>query len=172
MRIVVVQIATESRSGGGISILKDLYNYVVGDSQNEWIFLLSEPFIKNTHNVRVLLLPEVKKNWLNRLAFDFIWGRKVLDKLHPDIVLQQQHTRILGTKAPQVLYLDQVLPFQREKKYSFLKKDEFTMAVRCYLIGALIKYSCKKSASIIFAPLKSAPSNLAFFKLAPSRFAP
>ena len=61
VRIVVNDIAASE--GGAISILKSLYQYILeADDINEWFFLLSGMYIKETKNVHVLLFKKEKKS--------------------------------------------------------------------------------------------------------------
>lgn len=148
MRIVVNDIAASS--GGALTVLKSFYNYIIeNDDENEWIFLLSKMYVKETKNVKVILLEKVKKNWINRLTFDIISGKKIITSLKPDIVFSLQNTITFGLKVPQIVYMHQSLPFQREKKFSFFNSKERTLAVYQYIIGFLIKKSIKKADKII-----------------------
>ena len=148
MRIVVNDIAASS--GGALTVLKNLYNYIEdNDDQNEWFFLLGDKYIEETDNVKVLVLENVKKNWLNRLGFDFFWGRKFISSLKPDVVFSLQNTITFGLSCPQVVYMHQSIPFQKVKKFSFFKSEERKLAIYQYIIGSLIKQSIKKADKVI-----------------------
>lgn len=148
MRILVNDIAASE--GGAKSIITDFYRHLVesGD-QNQWLFLLSEAFIEETENIRVILRPDVKRSWLCRLWFDWFEGRNMVAELAPDVVLGLQNTAILGCPVPQYLYIHQSIPFQTVKRFSFLKREERIYAFYQYVIGALIKMSAKKAAGVI-----------------------
>jgi glycosyltransferase involved in cell wall biosynthesis len=146
MRIVVNNIAASS--GGALSILKSFYNYLVNSEagrENEWIFLLSDKHIEETDNIKVIVLDKVKKSWVSRLKFDLYSGRRYISELKPDVVFSLQNTITFGLKCPQVLYMHQSIPFQKEKRFSFLKAEERVLAVYQYIIGKLIKESIKKA---------------------------
>ena len=69
MRIVVNDIAASK--GGAMTVLRDFYTCVCEhDHENEWIFLLGDRYFTDTANVKILTLPEVKKNRLKKLLFD------------------------------------------------------------------------------------------------------
>lgn len=146
MKIVVNNIAASS--GGALSILKSFYNYLVKyetSKKNEWIFLLSDQYLEETENIKVIILNKVKKNWINRLKFDLYSGKKYITSLNPDVVFSLQNTITFGLKCPQVVYMHQSIPFQKVKKFSFLKSEERQLAVYQYIIGNLIKKSIKKA---------------------------
>ncbi|OMD21919.1 glycosyltransferase [Paenibacillus odorifer] len=146
MRIIVNNIAASS--GGALAILKSFHSYLIETGlgkEHEWIFLLNDRHVEEAENIRVLVLEEVKKNWGNRLIFDLFIGKVFINKLKPDIVFSMQNTIVFGLNCKQVLYMHQSLPFQKIKKFSFLKREERVLAVYQHLIGKLIKKSIKKS---------------------------
>lgn len=148
MRIVVNDIAVDA--GGGMSILRQLYQYILssGDT-NEWYFLLGDTYIAPTENIHVLTFPQIKASRKRRLLFDMVTGRKVINDLKPDVVFYLQNTLVQGVKAPQVMYMDQSIPFQQEKRFSLLKREERTFAVYQHIIGTLIRSASKKSDKVI-----------------------
>lgn len=150
MKIVVNDIAASS--GGAITILKSFYNYLIqsGESKcHEWIFLLGSNYIKETDNIKVIILNNVKKSWVKRLKFDFYNGKSFISKLEPDVVFSLQNTITIGLKSPQALYMHQSIPFQKVKNFSFFKSSERKLAVYQHLIGAFIKLSIKKADKTI-----------------------
>jgi len=151
MRIVVNNIAASS--GGALSILKSFYNYLKNNEaqkENEWVFLLSDNYIEETDNIKVIVLKDVKKSWINRLKFDLYSGKNIISELKPDVVFSLQNTITFGINCcPQVLYMHQSIPFQKDVKFSFLKSEERILAVYQYIIGNLIKKSIKKSDKTI-----------------------
>ena len=148
MKIVVIDIAAST--GGALSILKDFYSYVKEhDKINEWIFLLSDRYLEETDRIKVDILPEIKKNRWKKLLFDHITGKKVIESYHPDAVLSLQNTAIMGLKVPQIVYVHQSIPFQDIVRFSFLKKEERSLAIYQYLIGGVIKHSIKKCDKVI-----------------------
>lgn len=148
MRIVVNDIAASK--GGAMSILKDFYKYIKEhDKDNEWIFLLGDRYIDETDHIKVITLPEVKKSRIKKLLFDFVYGHKVIDKLKPDAVFSLQNIITFGVNAKQVVYVHQSLPFQREKKFSLMKREERNLAIYQKIIGEIIKFSIKKADKVI-----------------------
>lgn len=146
MRIVVNDIAASS--GGALSILKGFYNFIKSDElsqQHEWIFLLSDNYVNEMDNIKVLIYSEIKKSWFNRLKFELIDGKKEIESLHPDIVVSFQNTITFGLKVPQIVYMHQSLPFQKEKTFSLMKKRERLLAVYQHIIGRIIKQSIQKA---------------------------
>lgn len=148
MRIIVNDIAASS--GGSLSILKDFYNSVRKyDIRNEYIFLLSDNYLEETENIKIKLLPEVKKSKWNKLLFDFILGKYYIKKLRPDVVFSLQNIIVFGVKKPQIVYIHQSLPFQKEKNFSVIKKEERGLAICQKIIGRIINLSAKKADKII-----------------------
>ncbi|WP_158231932.1 MULTISPECIES: glycosyltransferase [unclassified Sporosarcina] len=150
MRVVVNNIAAST--SGALSILKSFYKYISSSKvgkEHEWIFLLNDNYIEETENVKVIVLNNVKKSWKNRLEFDFISGKKIITELRPDVVFSLQNTIIYGLDYPQILYMHQAIPFQKEKRFSFLKPEERTLAIYQYLIGRVIKKSIKKADKVV-----------------------
>ena len=148
MRIVVNDIAASY--GGAMSVLKQFYNYIKeNDKQNEWIFILSGNYLEETERIKIVINTDVKKSGLHKLWFDFISGRNFINKLHPDLVLSLQNIITFGVKVPQIVYIHQSIPFQNEKKFSFFKSNERSVAIIQYLIGSIIKLSAKKADKII-----------------------
>ncbi len=148
MRIVVNDIAASKT--GALSILTDFYHYIAEhDTVNEWIFLLGEPFIKETDRIQVRIMQEVKKSWINRLKFDLFTGASYIKALQPDVVFSLQNTVTFGYRGRQVVYVHQPLGFQNVKRFSFLKSKEREYAVYQHLIGAMINASIRRADKVI-----------------------
>ena len=146
MKVMVVDIAASS--GGGLTILNEYYNQAKQDLKNEYIFLLSDNYLDETNNIKILCLKKYKK-WINRLIFDFFKGKKMVNEIKPDLILSLQNTIIFGVKNKQSLYVHQAIPFQKVKKFSLFKKKERKLAVIQIFIGFLIKKSIKKADNVI-----------------------
>lgn len=148
MRIIVNNIA--ANSSGALSILTDFHNYLVeSNDNNEWIFLLSDNFFKESKNIKILTFPKVKKSRLNKLAFDYIYGAKIIKRLKPDIVFSMQNIITFRLKVPQIVYLHQAIPFQNYINFNLLKKSERHLAIYQHLISKVIFASLKKSSKVI-----------------------
>lgn len=148
MRIVVNDIAAST--GGAMTVLRDFHTWVCeNDRENEWIFLLGDRYFEETENVRIRILPEIKKSGWKKLWFDFVTGRKYIESLEPDVVFSLQNIITFGVKVPQVVYIHQSIPFQTTKRFSFLRASERKLAVIQYLIGSIIKLSARKSDCVI-----------------------
>lgn len=148
MRIVVVN--TAASIGGALSILRDFYEYIKkNDKENEWIFLLSDKYIEETENIKIIIKKEPKSNWLKRLKWEILDGAKFINGLNPDVVLSMQNTMNRGILSKKVIYLHQPLPFQKEKIFSFWKSDERYYAIYQHFIGRIIKQSVKSADKII-----------------------
>ena len=148
MRIVVNDIAAST--GGALSILRDFYTFIKdNDKDNEWIFLLGDKYIEETENIKVIMLPDVKKSGLKKVLFDFFYGRRFINGLDPDRVISLQNIITFGVRAKQFVYIHQAIPFQEAKKFSFFKRSERTYAIYQQLIGRIIKRSAKIADGVI-----------------------
>jgi len=142
MRIVVVDFA--ATLGGATSILKAFYQYLIESKDcDEWIFLLSDKHIQETDNIKIVLLKKEKYSWFRRLAFDFAYGRTLIRRLDADAVFYLQNTLIYGVKIPQIMYMDQSISFQKEKRFRFTRSEERVYAVYQHIIGALNHAACR-----------------------------
>lgn len=148
MKIVVNDIAASKT--GALSILMDFYHYILEhDTENEWIFLLGDSYIEETANIKVKILSNIKKSWVNRLKFDLFSGTAYIKALCPDVVFSLQNTLTCGYKGKQVLYVHQPLGFQAVKHFSFFKQREREYAIYQYGIAKLINHSVRKADKVI-----------------------
>ena len=132
-----------------MTILRDFYNAVCDtDKENEWIFLLNDRYFEETDNVKICVLPEIKRSKLKKLLFDLVTGKKFVESLAPDVVFSLQNIITFGLKVPQIVYIHQSIPFQSVKRFSLLKASERKLAVIQHLIGKVIILSAKKSDCI------------------------
>ena len=97
----------------------------------------------------VRTLSDVKKSRFKKLWFDFVSGKKYINKLEPDVVFSLQNIITFGVKSPQAVYIHQSIPFQDVKSFSLLKKKERALAVIQKFIGLIIKKSAKKADKVI-----------------------
>lgn len=146
MKILVVDIAAST--GGALSILRDFYQEALEDKENEYVFLLSDNYIKESKNIKIKLLTKEKK-WIRRLIFDHFTGKKIVKEINPDLIISFQNTIIRGTNKKTILYLHQSIPFQKQKRFSFFKKNEFKLAIIQRFIGGQIKKSIKLADKVI-----------------------
>lgn len=131
---------------GAMSVLTDFYNYVRSSQelkQHEFIFLLNKKYFEETDNIKINT--DIKKDWINRFKFDLFTGKKYIKSINPDLVISLQNTIVFGLKCKQFVYVHQAIPFQEDKKFSFLKKEERKYAIIQKIIGEIIKKSIKKA---------------------------
>ena len=149
MRIVVNDVAASI--GGALSVLKNFFEYVYEHcDDHEWIFVVSSNVIKSDKpNIKVIVNPKPKKNYLNRLFYDFFEGRRLEKEYHPDLFFSLQNIGYYGVKTRQMVFVHQSLPFQSVKKYSPFKKSELKLWMYQYVIGYFIKSSIKKANKCI-----------------------
>lgn len=148
MKIVVNDIAASE--GGALTVLQDFYEEIrSSNDHNEWIFLLNDYYFEETENIKIKLFSEVKKSWFKRLYFELWQGKKIINQLKPDRYFSLQNTATIGLNAEQIVYLHQSLPYQKEKNFSFFKKNEWKLAIYQKLIGRLYDYLFKKTKAEI-----------------------
>lgn len=144
MRIAVVDLV--ALSGGGYTVTKSLYDYVASGqgSDHTWLFIVSEQEFESNTDAEVVHFPKAATGYLQRAKTEYFDVNRILDKFKPDIVLSMPNISVLGCKRDQAVYLQQSLPFQKEKNFSFLKREERSCAVRQHLQGLIIRRSLKK----------------------------
>lgn len=148
MKIVVIN--TAASNGGALSVLLDFYNHLIETKdKNEWIFILSDLYIQETENIKIIVNKKVKSNWINRLKWELHDGKKFINNLKPDVVFSMQNTISRGIKCPTAIYLHQSIPFQTVKKFSFFYRKEQKLAFYQYIIGYIIKKSLKIADKVI-----------------------
>lgn len=150
MRISVVCLA--SRSGGGLTILKDLLNFARHNPDNhQWQFLLSDQDVgTGTLNVEIVHIARPYRGWASRFWAEMTSGRKAIKNFEPDVVLSLQNidTPARG-RFPLALYMHQSLPFQKNYKMSFLNPSERKIAWRQYLLKYPIKFSIDRAKTTL-----------------------
>lgn len=148
MRVVVNDIAASE--GGALTVLRDFYEEIRSSNDtNEWIFLLNDYYFEETENIKIKLFRKVKNSWFKRLYFELWQGKKVINQLQPDVYFSLQNTATLGINAEQIVYLHQSLPYQKEKSFSFFKKDESKLAIYQKIMGRLYDYLFKQTKAEI-----------------------
>lgn len=148
MRISVVCLA--SRTGGGLTILKDLLSFArCNREDHQWQFLLSDQDVgPGTPNVEIVHLSRPYKGWKSRFWAEMTSGRKAIKGFKPDIVLSLQNIDTLARAGyPLALYMHQSLPFQKDYKLSFLNSTERRIAWRQYLLKYPIKFSIGRATT-------------------------
>lgn len=144
MRIMVFDVPAES--GGALSVLHEFYNEFKLDQENEYIFVLSLPELKETSNIKVLRFPWIKKSWGHRLYFDHIIAAKLIKEYDIDKVLSLQNVIIPHTAVHQSVFVHNALPFS---EYRFRLKEDKLLWVYQNIIGKNIIKSIKKSDHVI-----------------------
>lgn len=145
MKIVVNDMAVVPNSGGVYTILQDFYQEIIDTNDtNEWVFLLSGNYLAETNNIKIISIPSIKTNWIKRIFFELFYGKKIINKLQPDVYLSLQNTMTFGVKAnKKIAYVHQPLSFQNDIKFSLFKKSERNLAIHQKFIGKFINFSLK-----------------------------
>ncbi len=144
MRIMVFDVPAES--GGALSVLKDFYNSYKSDLDNEYIFVISRPDMKDTSNIKVLRFHWIKKSWLHRLYFDYFVAPKLIKRFMADKVLSLQNIIIPNTKVPQTVFIHNALPLA---EYRFSIFEDKLLWVYQNILGRSIFRSIIKAQKVI-----------------------
>lgn len=144
MRIMVFDVPAVS--GGALTILNKYYDEAIRDKENEWIFVVSTPELKDTDNVKILNYPWIKKSWFHRLYFDNLVSNKIVEKYKVDEILSLQNVVVPKVKVKQTLYLHQPLPFV-EKRYGLTENFKFWLYQN--VISKMIFKSIEKADKVI-----------------------
>lgn len=143
MKILVYDIAAED--GGGLFVLNNFIKDVACMEQEiEWVFLVSQPLQTEAKNIRIETVRWIKKSWLHRMWFEQFHLRRFLKKESPDFVISLQNMTVKHCRKPQYVYLHQSLQYC-PKKFSFLKKEERSLAIRQRIICRIYRRSLKKA---------------------------
>lgn len=151
MKFVVNDVAATPNAGGVYSILSDFYMDVLKkDHHNQWIFILAGRYFPESKNVKIIVRNDLKKNKIKKLFFERYLGAKFINSFNPDVYISLQNIATFGVKAhTKIVYLHQPISFQKQKKFSFLKKDERKLAFYQYQVGKIIKNSLSKEKPIV-----------------------
>lgn len=144
MRIMVFDVPAES--GGALSVLHEFYTEFVHDQENEYIFILSLPELKETYNIKVLRFPWIKKSWGHRIYFDYIIAPILIKKHKIDKVLSLQNITIRNTKVYQSVFVHNALPFT---EYAISIKENKKLWFYQNIIGKNIMKSIKRADHVI-----------------------
>lgn len=148
MRIMVLDYAADG--GGALSILNDFYNYVQKNAgHHEWIFIVSRAELQSCEHIKVLRFPNIKNSWFERIKWEKSNLKKIIYKEKADIVFSLQNLTVPGLNLPQIVYVHQIIPFQKVKKFSFIKREERLFAIYQNIIGRMIWSSIKTANAVI-----------------------
>lgn len=144
MNILVYDVAADG--GGAATILSYYYRLHQQDRENHYYYLLSTYPLKNAENITVIHVPEVKKNWINRVLFDLYGAKKYLKQYEIHEVFSLQNNTLPCFPGRQVVYVHNALPFS-EKKYGLFESRYLWIYQN--VIGRLIKRSIRKADKVI-----------------------
>lgn len=144
MRIMVFDVPAVS--GGALTVLNQYYDAAVKDKENEWVFVVSTPKLKDTGHIKVLNYPWIKKSWFHRLYFDGFVAHKLVAQYKADEILSLQNVVIPKIEIKQRVYMHQALPFV-EKRYKI--NENFLIWVYQNVISRIIFRSIKKADKVI-----------------------
>lgn len=141
MKFVVNDVA--AIQGGVYTILSDFYMDVLkNDHENQWIFILAHKFFPESENVKIITRDDLKRSKVKKVIFELFTGRKFINAFSPDVYISLQNIATFGIKAKyKIVYLHQPVPFIKNKKFNFFKKNERQLAFYQKIVGLIIKKS-------------------------------
>lgn len=149
MKIAVVDLV--SLDGGGYQITKSLFQYAAfgGGKLHQWLFIVSKQEFEDAQSIKVVKFPEASKSYWNRAVTEATKVKTCLKEYGADAIISMPNMGVIGCSLEQVIYLQQSIPFQKEKKFSFLKKEERGYAFRQYIQGWIIRKSIRKAKAVL-----------------------
>ena len=148
MKIAVVDLA--SNNGGALTITRSFFEYIAAGNapSHEWYYIIANQSLNETPFVNIVRFPDAGNGFIRRAVVKHIKINRFMQKNRIDAVVCMDNMGIAGCPIPQFVYLHQYLPFQKVKKFSFLKREEREFAIRQYLLGSIIKRSISSSACV------------------------
>lgn len=144
MKIQVFDVPASS--GGALTILKGFYEAAKAHTDIQWEFVIGTAVIEPTDNITVRKFNWVKKSWLHRLYFDLFKADGLVRKYKPDVIFSMQNTCVMTTRAKQVLYIHQPIPFT---DIIFKLRKSPVEWVYQHIISKLIYRSARKAVCCI-----------------------
>lgn len=144
MKIAVLCLA--SRTGGGLTVLRDLYRFALRDETNEWIFLLSDQDVcQERSEVEVLRLVPKYGGWVSRIRAELTVVPRAIRESHADVLLSLQNmdTLLRGT-LPLAVYMHQPMPFS-ERRPRLSRRGSCGLAIKTHILGWFIRASIRRS---------------------------
>lgn len=140
MRIAVVDVAAQD--GGAASVLNDFVDRLIErEKENDWYIITSVLNMKESSNVHNLKFPEVKHSWIHRLWWEYTTFKKLVKKLHIDIIFSLQNNGLPIKEVKQVVYVHNILLVQNKIKFSWLNPLERKLAIYSYVLAPYVRYS-------------------------------
>lgn len=142
MKILVVDVAAQH--GGAETVLNQFIDEYNNDG-NEYVFVLSNLFYKDTENIRFINIRWSKKSWLHRFWFDKVYINSIIKSENPDRVLSLQNTGFSLNSVTQEVYFHNVLLIS-DKKYKL--SESKSLWIYQNIISRITKKSLKNVSKI------------------------
>ena len=144
MKILVYDVAAEY--GGAMTVLRDFYREVLEKSPRDiqWVFVVSQPGLEDTPQVKILRFSKPKKSRLHRLAFEHLDLPKILAAEKPDAVISLQNMPVARYGGRQFVLLHQSLQFC-DRTFSFLKREERSLALQQRIVCRIYRRTLPKA---------------------------
>lgn len=142
-KVLVFDVAASTR--GALTILNSFYEQAHREKDINWVFVLSARHIEEAKNVTVRDYAWVKKSRLHRMFFDYFVAHNIVAQEKADVVLSLQNINIPFTKAKQVTYVHQSIPFS---DISFSFKENRLEWFYQNIVGKFIYKSIKRSSLV------------------------
>lgn len=139
-RVLVLNVAADF--GGSETVLNNFF-LEIENSNLEFDFVLSRNFGHSTENLKIY--PWIKKSWLHRLYFDYMYLPKIMKKTKYDAVYSMQNTFPLWLKSSNVkkfLLVHQSIQYYKGA-ITLFSLEGIKLNIRKWIIGFLINRSLK-----------------------------
>ncbi|MBR3966524.1 MAG: glycosyltransferase [Clostridia bacterium] len=139
MKILVVDVAGEG--GGALSVLNRYIERFKMDRENEYIVCVGNLNFEDCENVKFVKFPWVKKSYLNRFYFDYVYIKRLVKKYRPDKIFSLLNKGVNVKNITQSVCFHNAL-FICEKRFSL--KESRLMWLYQNVISFFTKRSLKK----------------------------
>ena len=144
MNVLVIDVAAQI--GGAVTILEQFIEEFSQDKNNDFFVVLSALDYNDRDNIKFLKYKWVKKSYIHRLFFDYIYIRRIVRSIKPGYILSLQNATVSVKGVRQEVYFHNALPIS-EKRYSIFESKKMWFYQN--VIGAIVKKSLKR-ASVIY----------------------
>lgn len=144
MNILVIDVAAQI--GGAVTILEQFIEEFSRDKKNNYYVVISNLDYSDRDNITFLKYKWVKKSYIHRLFFDYIYIKKIARSIKPGLILSLQNATVAVNGVRQEVYFHNALPIS-EKRYTFSESKKMWFYQN--VIGTIVKNSWKR-ANVIY----------------------
>lgn len=145
----ILVLDVHASEAGALSILTDFYEQVCDckESRMEWTFVVSVADYAAKNNIKIKRYPWIKKSWLHRFLFEYLYLKRIIRACNPDIILNLQNKCVNVRDTTEIVYLH--LPFILTDYNFKLFKAEFRLWFYQKIYKRFILKSYKSATKVI-----------------------